>query len=60
MKGIIIFINSSPKPKKWFDISSVATRLDSNQKTLRINKFYIIALMGITLFQQKTRYESGL
>ncbi len=27
------FINSFPKPKKWFDISIVAARLDSNQKT---------------------------
>ena len=36
------FINSSPKPKKWFDISIVAARLDSNQKTLIINRFYII------------------
>jgi hypothetical protein len=40
-------------PKKWFDPSIVATRLDSNQNTLIINWFYIIAFIGIKLFSAK-------
>ena len=54
------FIYSSPKPKKWFDISIVATRLDSNQKTLIINWFYIIAFNnGHAILAKKPALEAG-
>jgi hypothetical protein len=53
MKGMIIFINSSLKRKKWFDISIVAARLDSNHPTVDWQSHRIIKQCLSKYFETK-------